>query len=256
MLLDDNGPGGADWYEFTLGWSPNPPAPLYEVPDQPYIAIEAVLSGVFPEASLKIKGDDVTALYDQWRYAWVRKVVSNGQLPDSPVDLSLTVVKGEGDVEITEQPRESNGYTAQIGIDPLYNGDDNFEFILLITWDAVPPEPTPTPWPTMDPLQPTPTPLGPDDSPKVLWIIRSVVLEQANSHSGYDEFMNIFADIGAENDAVVEGSQPITDALLGQYQAVVFCNTSKQPEVTNAESAAIVRYVRNGGSIFVIGQQD
>ena len=72
----------------------------------------------------------------------------------------------------------------------------------------------------------------------------------------YTEFQGMFEALGAENDSVIEGTVTITDEFLSVYAAVIFCDTRSQPPLSNSEREAVVRFVRGGGSIFIIGQQD
>ncbi|MCP4710781.1 MAG: hypothetical protein GY869_19320, partial [Planctomycetes bacterium] len=61
---------------------------------------------------------------------------------------------------------------------------------------------------------------------------------------------------GIVNQAVVAGSHAVIDRLLEDYAAIIFGDTRQQEPLTDEEAVSVVKYVRGGGSIFVMGQQD
>ena len=254
VLLDDDSHGAAAWYEFSLYWTETPPIiPTPTPPGEHYLVWRGIL-GMWGDSLLEIKGDSVNLLSHEWNEkARAISTRFSESLPEYPVNLSAAVVEGDVTVAIRQQPRAENGFTAQVAIDQTIFDDGVIEIILL--WgDQVPPDPTATPIPTFDPNAPTPTPII--GAPKVLWIVMDRAFSNSGSQSDFIEFSEMLTDLGAENDVVIAGEQPITDGLLAGYAAVIFGDTRTVPPLTADEQGCVLRFVRSGGSIFVIGQQD
>ena len=175
-------------------------------------------------------------------------------LPAYSVDVTAEAPMGNVTIYIEEQPRPWNDYTAKLAlVQETYSAQPIYQYIVISWGSEVQPEPTVTPWPTWDANQPSPTPV--QGAPKVLWIGRSGVFN-TDDRTGFGDFQSVFADMGAENTNQTAGSEAITDELLSVYNAAVFCDTRDQPPLSEDEREAVVRFVRGGGSIFVIGQQD
>jgi hypothetical protein len=55
------------------------------------------------------------------------------KMPDKPVRVRLTRVRGRGRAEVFQQPSKGNGYTAGVRVTDAENGRSNYEFVLA--WD-------------------------------------------------------------------------------------------------------------------------
>ena len=135
----------------------------------------------------------------------------------------------------------------------LFRSSDLVQEVIFRWGGRVQPEPTPTPWPTWNPVAPTPTPI--QGTPKVLWIVRERALPEYSRVFNFVDFFAIFAELGAENSHLIAGSQSVTESLLDGYEVVVFGDTDSAPPLSESEQECVVQFVRGGGSIFVIGNQ-
>ena len=176
--------------------------------------------------------------------------IFNQPLPSHPVQANAISLNNEfTEFQINTSPSEPS--TTTIRVKTHTNNSGRFE--ILVTWSDLPP--TPTPWPTWNPAEPTPTPI--ENSPNVLWIVRQHAFEQISEYfnDNFIEFRNMFSTAGANNDVLYAGEQPITDSIFVGYDAVIFGNTYSVDPLTTEEQQSVVRYVRSGGSIFVMGNQ-
>lgn len=176
----------------------------------------------------------------------------NQPLPEFPIQLEAFALKGDADSIYVNDYNESNDFTATIVIKPYRNNSGRFE--ILVTWGEL--SPIPTPWPTWDPTEPTPTPR--DEQLKVLWIIKHGALESFDSYfnDNFIQFREMFTNAGAASDVLIAGEQPITDSLFVGYDAVVFGDTRTVDPLNADEQQSVLRYVRGGGTILVLGNQD
>lgn len=211
----------------------------------------------FDPAVLIMKGRSISTLKEPpFGDKWNATGEFTDPLPAYSVNVTGTVIKGTGVIAKIEQPRPTNDYTARM----FYTRDVTARggtTTILVSWgEEVQPEPTPTPFPKWEPGAATPTPL--QGAPKVLWIVKEGTFPKENHPSRDDsiDFRNLFAEFGASGDALIAGKQLVTDELLKGYTAVVFGDTRNVPPLTGPEKETVVRFVRGGGSIFVIGQQD
>jgi peptidase S41-like protein/tricorn protease-like protein len=258
VYLNDDKHGAADWYEFTLAWSDQPYKGEVPLPDSPYILWNGIITGHSRYAKLIIQGDELTAKDDSMGDVKTISSIISNPIPETPVDLTGKLYQGGVAIHITQQPREENEYTAKVVLEVPFGSSSSGEIVVLLTWQDVIPEPTPTPWPAWSGEGSTPTPIG--DAPKVLWNVMDRAFPDEPPSSPFNdsflEFRNFFIDAGVDNHAVIAGSQPITNELLQGYAAVIFGDTRQQEPLNGEETASVVRYVRGGGSLFVMGQQD
>ena len=208
----------------------------------------------FPrDAVFTIQGNTVTHSISQ-SYKPKLETVINQPLPAAPVNIEVKSLDSIVEILKINQPRSDNNYKASftVKIDSFPMTNFNGPVVIIVTWgepQAVTPSPTITPLPTFNPSEPSPTPHG--NSAKVLWIQRSDAYT--------DSFQQIFKDYGATNTVLEIKSMVLSDALLSQYNTVIFGDagnnyTNPEPLASN-EQESITRFVKNGGSIFVMGYQ-
>ncbi len=216
-----------------------------------------LIQTTFEGVLIEVVGDTVTLKTNEvFNTAETISADFTNPLPTHSVNASVLVLESDGVAWVLEQPRPWNNYTLSVVLEQGVRGSDARNEEIVIRWgDEVQPEPTPTPWPAWNAAEPSPTPI--EDAPQVLWIVKhgAFPTESGSGGSDFIEFRNLFTDLGAESDWIVAGSEPITDELLTGYTAVVFGNTFNLPPLADEETASVVRYVRGGGSIFVMGQQ-
>ncbi len=254
IFLNDKDYGSAAWYEFSLAWTDVPPPTPTPPAGNNYLTWRGII-GDFGVNLLEIQGDQVFLYGPASLHPVTILSKFSNPLPGYPVNIAANHTIGDATVAILEQPRASNDYTARVTLETMGMSDIYQE--IVFTWGGrIQPEPTPTPWPTWNPVAPTPTPI--EDAPQVFWIVMERAFPSDGQGYGYDfvEFADMFTQLGAENRHVLVGSQTITDDLLQGYAAVIFGDTRDTSPLSEAEQETVVRFVRRGGSIFVIGQQD
>ncbi|MBZ0257436.1 hypothetical protein K8I31_15320 [bacterium] len=216
------------------------------------------------EFELPVKEDHVNLTEVLKRYPIEVDVQATQPIPFYPSNLVVEVLKGDFEVVDVEVPSDSNHHNHVISMKGVpYN---NGRFKLLLTWGnklqptstptpslPVPVEPTwaPTPWPTWDASEPSPTPFA---ASKVLCIADSELTINFSTEP-YLQFRRLFKQAGAQAELVYVSNLTVTDELLNQYNAVVFGFALIEDPLTIEEQQAVKRFVRSGGSIFVIGNQ-
>ncbi|MFH1742163.1 MAG: hypothetical protein ABIH23_24430 [bacterium] len=251
VLLDDIYNADAEWYEFSLVWSDTPPPTPMPPANGDYLIWRGSLA-TWHEVLMEIQGDSVTLQSSRSHRGATYSLYWSMPLPDYPVNVSAQVTQSDVAVTLIEQPRGWNGYTLRVvleaaGLFSSYVCDPE----ILFTWgEQIEPEATPTPWPTWNSNAPTPTPIpGP---PKVLWVAKPGALTGFLSpFEDISEFAQVFVDMGAENEIVIAGLQPITDELLNGHAAAIFDDSDDVEPLSDSEIESIVRFVRSGGSILV-----
>ncbi|HPO08005.1 MAG TPA: hypothetical protein PLZ55_05010, partial [bacterium] len=252
VYLNDDDYAGTAWYEFTLAWTdvvpptPTPPA------GNNYLVWSGIIGSTWDNL-LEIQEDRVTVQGGGSGYWTTISAEFSNPLPGYPVNLTAIHTIGSATVAILEQPRVSNGFTARVCLEIPSKSNDILQEIIFTWGGRVQPEPTPTPWPTWNPAAPTPTPI--QGAPKVLWIVLDSAFPAHSYGLDFIDFADIFAQLGAENTHILAGSQSVTDDLLHGYAAVIFGNTDDLPPLSEAEQENVVQFVREGGSVLVIGDQ-
>ena len=241
-------------FNFELRWSTSPFAPPIQYPDPPYIYWRgSVISGSgYGLFMITIQDKKAEIQLDDYRMkAFTSSLIITDALPQKPVDITPSVLKGNVKVTVLQQPRMENNYQAKLSF-RMKQERANTEMQIAITWKEVLPDPTPTPWPTRSPNAPTPTPAS---VPKVLWVVQQGMI--TGEHHQYDldldEFRDMFSALGAANNVIIAGSKTINSDMLAGYAAIIFGDTWNIPPATVPEQDAIVQYVRGGGSIFIMG---
>ena len=255
LLFDDLTLGAADWYEAELRWSKTPFEPSFPLPEPPYIRWQgAEAAAALNDFLITIQGKTLEC--QSKSKVLTSSVLFSEPLPQKPVNISAAAWHSDVTTEILEQPRLENQYTAKIAVrfsNPFKNPG---MFRIDFSWKDGVQYSTVTPWQTFVPDQPTPTPNLANQ--RVLWIAeKKSLLDTRQKFPGvydYYDFREIFTAMGAASDVQIAGSAAITLEKLNKYSAVLFGGTSKLPPISAEEQDAIVRYVRNGGSIFVLGR--
>ena len=259
VLLDNSYTPG--WIEADLRWSKSPLSPPAPKPESTFVYWKGAISGPFKNSFVLTVKDNIAGFQsDLGMKIHTSSLEVTKPLPQTPVNLEITVIAGNVKTNIIQQPRAENKFEAKVAVIPGDWRQSPGEIQLAVTWKETTPEPTPTPWPMRDANAPTPTPLtGPL---KVLWIVEEGMITEVNEafSINYNEFRDIFTALGAESDIVTVGSKPITSGLLKDYAVVIFGDPSGFPAsaispVSDQEQQSIVNYVRRGGSILVISSR-
>ena len=182
------------------------------------------------------------------------ETVINQPLPSVPVIIQVTTLDPVAKVTKIIQPSLENNYKASFSIKVNYFpwNDFNGPIVVVVTWGepltATPP-PTITPLPTFNPLDPSPTPSG--DAANVLWIQRPEAYTTT--------FQQIFTGLGATNHTIEIKDAVLSDDLLKKYNVVIFGDSgndyANSDLLTPEEQGSLARFVKSGGSIFVMGYQ-
>ena len=246
LLLNDWNNDQADWYEFGLGWSTEPPNE-YKPPVTPYFYWRGLQRDV-RETIFIVQEDFCTVKSTFWDTITYNSEFSE-PLPRTSVNLTGVMVEGNGRVIITQQPRPENDYTA-VFILMVNNYEMNKSYSFYVTWSKpLPAQPTATPVPTFNPAQPSPTP-GNAKS-KILCFVKP------DDRNNYVAFNEAVKKLGLEVVSIPYGDIEITPALLQDYAAVVvgmFETLYSMPmPLTVSEQNAVLQYVRGGGGLLING---
>ena len=257
LLFENSNTYGEDWYEAELRWSKSPFLPPREFPASPYLYWKGTTAGTFHDDFLMtIQGNKTEFKNPSNTPLLTISLVFSDPLPQKAVNVTPVVLRGNIKVSVVHQPRLENNYQASLAFvfyDVYVNPG---EVQVMITWKDTIPEPSPTPWPTWNPVMPSPSPVS--GNPKVLWVVMDgrITPKHQSGYRDFDDFRDIFSkNMGATCDAIIAGSTKITEELLCGYNVVIFGNADVALPLSETEQNVVIQYVRGGGSIFIIGQQ-
>ncbi len=250
LLLQLNDMNKEYGHEFVLCWSNNPPPSPTPFP-KPNLYLRGGISSVL----VQIHGNNVS-VFDRYQSPIMPTPVVetsiSDPLPDHAVDISVQVIQSAANIQIFEQPRLENDYTASISIKDRKGPLERGYHEMVFQWGGqIEEAPTATPWPTWAPGAPPPTPVK--SGAKVLWLAKKVYFSETRPNMGDDwlMFRNIIGTFGVAQCELPSFPDALNCELLQKYDVIIFGPSDRLVPLSLKEQEAVVDFVRNGGSILI-----